>query len=188
MGDIVGYVFGYGSLSNRDEDPAARRAQIGWLSGYRRVWNVAMDNALEIRGYKRYRDPRDGLYPSVFVTFLNLEPAVGVDCVGALLPVEVADLERLDRRERNYRRALVPEALVADDTGARPELPVWVYLGSEEARERYQRGLACGTAVVRRRYLEIVERGFEQLGLSEQYRASTLAPECPVRDLWRVNT
>jgi cation transport regulator ChaC len=177
----IGFVFGYGSLTNRAEDRTVRDASVARLPGFRRVWNVAMDNSVSIPGYKHYLDPRSGERPAVFVTYLNIEPAAGVSCVGALLPVDANDLSRLDRRELNYRRIDVTE--LVERTAADPSLPVWTYLGLDAALARHRQGLAAGTAVVQREYLETVERGFGELGLIDQFRTGTVPPACPVRSL-----
>jgi hypothetical protein len=60
--------------------------------------------------------------------------------------------------------------------------PVWAYTGLPEARERYVRAAAAGTAVVPRAYLEGVRDGFAAYGLGFD-----TAPEVPVRDLTRVD-
>src|SRR5919198_5063250 len=110
-------VFGYGSLTHGGGTPAR-------LHGYRRAWNVAMDNRATIPGYKYYVDAA-GRRPEVFVTFLNLVPGDGVDGV-----VFDADRAVLDARERNYRRVDVSDAL--DVPG-----PVYAYIGLDEAVERF---------------------------------------------------
>jgi len=109
----MAFVFGYGSLMG----DGSKRAH---LRGFRRVWNVAMDNRVTIPGYKYYVDP-DGSRPAVYVTFLNLVPGEGVDGV-----VVDADLDVLDARERNYARVDVSDAI--DVPG-----PVYAYLGLAEA-------------------------------------------------------
>ena len=47
------YVFGYGSLLERRHEPAHGLSE---LTGFRRTWNVAMDNRQTIPGYKHYLD------------------------------------------------------------------------------------------------------------------------------------
>src|SRR5215218_6013856 len=89
------FVFGYGSLASDGGTPAR-------LHGYRRAWNVSMDNRVTIPGYKYYLDEA-GERPEVFVTFLNLVAGDGVD--GVVL--EVPDIAALDARERNYARVEV---------------------------------------------------------------------------------
>jgi cation transport regulator ChaC len=151
----VALVFGYGSLA----EPGAGRPLR--LAGWRRVWGVAMDNRVTIPGYKYFLDGAGGR-PAVCVAFLDVvpDPAAGVDGV----VFEVADLDALDGRERNYRRVQVDG--------------LWLYTGLEEARERF----AAGPTVVQRAYLESVRAGFAAHGLGFGPE-----PALPVLDLERVD-
>jgi hypothetical protein len=132
-------VFGYGSLAPDGGTPAR-------LRGFRRAWNVAMDNRVTIPGYKYYVDEA-GERPDVYVTFLDLVPGKGVD--GFVL--EVGDLDALDAREQNYDRVDVTASVDADVEGQ-----VWTYLGSAAGRGRFETGREEGSAVVVREYLETV--------------------------------
>ena len=69
---------------------------------------------------------------------------------GLALPVDAERLQALDTRELNYDRV--------DVTGLVEGVPgrVWTYLGRAPGRARLARGLAEGTAVVSRDYLEKV--------------------------------
>jgi hypothetical protein len=147
-------VFGYGSLVTGGGTPAR-------LHGYRREWNVAMDNRVTIPGYKYYVDPA-GERPRVVVTFLNLVPGDGVDGV-----VLEADPAELDARERQYKRVDVSHAI--DVVG-----PVYAYIGRGEAVARFEAGLREGRAVAQRSYVEAV-------------RDIAPAPPFPVLDLTRVD-
>lgn len=89
----VGHVFGYASLV---ATPAAARAV---LRGHRRIWGVAMDNTVEVPGYKVYALP-DGTRPPLAVAFLDLEEAEGAEVDGVLLAVNTVGLAALDARER----------------------------------------------------------------------------------------
>ena len=162
------FVFGYGSLLEAGDGRPCR------LAGHRRVWGVAMDNRRTLPGYKYYLAP-DGSRPELFVAFLDLvrEPGSAVDG----LVFEVPELAAVDARERNYARVEVTGSLDAD-LGA----PAWAYSGLDEARERYARARASGTAAVSRAYLEGVREGFAAHGL-----AFDTAPEVPVLDLERVD-
>ena len=124
-------VFGYGSLASATS--GARTV----IQGYRRVWGVAMDNSVDLPGYKYFADPRTGDRPHVMVAFLDLveDPQASVD--GVLLPVD--DFAALDRRERNYRRREIQPGIHA-------------YFGTPEARARF----AQGPTVVASSYFDIV--------------------------------
>ena len=127
-------VFGYGSLAT-----GVRNTRI---QGYRRRWGVAMDNSVDLPGYKYFVDPRTGERPHVMVAFLDLveDPQGEVD--GTLLEVE--DIAALDRRERNYERREIQRGIHA-------------YFGTLEARARF----AKGPTVVASSYYEIVREPTE---------------------------
>ncbi|MCW2986006.1 MAG: gamma-glutamylcyclotransferase, partial [Conexibacter sp.] len=101
-------VFGYGSLVGL---PGVRAAT---LRGHRRVWGVAMDNAVAVPGYKVYEAP-DGARPPVAVAFLDLVEDASRDVEGALVAVDAAGLAALDERERQYRRIDVSGAVDGAD-------------------------------------------------------------------------
>jgi cation transport regulator ChaC len=179
------YVFGYGSLARHGLDAERADVRICRLLDHRRTWNVAMDNTLEEPGYKYYLSEDGSSRPAVFVAFLNVVPAPGSSVNGVLLKTDDAELLALDRRERNYERIDVAELLDLRLAGR-----VWCYLGSGAARERFELGLASGTAVVDGRYRDAVREGFALLGSEAlgEFDASTDPPRCPVTALTRVDT
>jgi hypothetical protein len=135
-------VFGYGSLV---ADGAGCIVAI--LRGWRRCWGVAMDNRLDLAGYKSYRLRSDGSRPAVSVAFLDIvrDPASAV--TGICIPVDDRRLAELDARERNYDRVDVTSAIDGDHG------TVWAYVGSGDGRARLRDGLSRGRAVVSRDYL-----------------------------------
>jgi hypothetical protein len=149
------WVFGYGSLAAL---PGAERVT---LDGYRRVWGVAMDNTVELPGYKVY-EREDGTRPDVCVAFVDLTPDPGATVSGARIPVDDAALAELDARERSYHRVQVNS-----------EPGGWVYRGRGEARARAKRARLEGRLVVQREYYELVRAA---LGEVED-------PGCPIVDL-----
>ncbi len=160
-------VFAYGSL-------VAARGRAATLPGHRRTWGVAMDNAVAVPGYKRYRDPTTGGWPDVRVAFLDLVPDAGASVDGLALDVADAALAALDARERNYARARVR---LADGT------PAWCYLGSAEGRARAQRAPVVAVCA----YLELVRGAHAALaGSPAHFDATTDAPP-PLADLERVD-
>jgi cation transport regulator ChaC len=173
-------VFGYGSLAGL---PGAEAALVVHAAGWRRSWNVAMDNRRRLPGYKQYLDPVTGEAPPVQVTFLNLVRDRGTAVNGVLVAVEEPLLAELDRRERNYRRVEFTGRLSESTPGR-----VWAYVGTPAARRRYEQGRRRGTAVVEAGYLEFVEDGFRRFGADVLgwFRRSTDRPSCPVRRLRRV--
>ena len=177
-------VFAYGSLlraGTKLEHPAAAPCV---LSGYRRGWNVAMDNRRTIPGYKYYLDAVTGQRPEVYVTFLNIRRDHGAHVNGVVFAVDVAMLATLDRRERNYEREDVTELLDGSFDGR-----VWGYVGTADARRRYETGREAGTAVVSAEYVRKVRGDFALFGAAslEEFDATTEELGVPVRDLRRVS-
>jgi hypothetical protein len=158
MQEAEQFVFGYGSLA---AGSTGRRAR---LAGYRRVWGVAMDNRVDIPGYKSYRRAEDGTRPAVHVAFLDIVEAPGAVVDGVLFAVDDAALRALDERERNYERIDVSDA-VAGAAGA-----VWTYRGSEEGRARLRIGLREDSAVVDAGYVAAVQASFAALGIDDDVR------------------
>ncbi|HYI79967.1 MAG TPA: gamma-glutamylcyclotransferase family protein [Thermoleophilaceae bacterium] len=174
------FVFGYGSLA-RD---LLADVEVKRLRGYRRAFGVAADNSEAIAGYKRYRLPGDGSYPDVHVAFLDIVEDPGTVVNGVLAPVDPGALADLDRRERNYDRIDVTAAI--EDP---PDGRVWAYAGSPDGRDRLRAGIAAGTAVVQRNYLDHVYDGFRRLGEAEYQRflSTTDLDGLPLLDLERVD-
>jgi dephospho-CoA kinase len=176
---VKDYIFGYASLV------AAPTVRCAVLRGHRRVWGVAMDNAIEVPGYKVYALP-DGTRPALAVAFLDLQDADGAEVNGALLAVDAPGLAALDTRERQYERIDVTALIdpVPDDG------PVWTYIGRASGRARVAAGRA-GTAkvAIQRSYVELVQAAFAAFGDGAlvRYRASTEPPAFPVLDLTRID-
>jgi hypothetical protein len=181
-------VFGYGSLVfDLSFAPTREPAAEGFvcdLVGFRRGWDIAMDNAVTIPGYKYYVDARSRRRPDVCVTFINLYPDRNAAVNGVAVPMSEEELLRLDERERNYERVEVTDGIRPPPTGR-----VWTYRGDEEARERYRRASASGGAVVSREYYAAVLASFRELGDAEMERfwRSTDQPACPLADLVLVD-
>ena len=128
----VPWVFGYGSLVPAGVAALPDGAVPCRLSGWRRGWDVAMDNARDLPGYKHYLTP-DGERPDVMVAFLDIAPHEGGLVNGAAIPVAQGELPDLDRRERNYRRVEVTDHL---DTRLPGGGTVWAYVGLRASRTR----------------------------------------------------
>ena len=61
MAVLTAHVLAYGSLA------VATSGTPAVLHGHRRRWGVAMDNAVDLPGYKAYVDPATGERPAVHV-------------------------------------------------------------------------------------------------------------------------
>jgi Gamma-glutamyl cyclotransferase, AIG2-like len=167
------HVFGYGSLAAEHE-----RCPVARLGGFRRTWGVAMDNSVDVPGYKSYRLRCDASRPAVYVAFVDIERDPQGAVTGVLMPVDVDDLAALDHRERNYDRIDVTAQV--DDAAGR----VWAYRGSQAGRARLREGLAAGRAVVSRDYLENVLAGLATIAPCEV--GHVRPADLPVLDLERV--
>lgn len=172
------WVFGYASLVPDGVGAGAVEAK---LSGFRRSLGVAHDNRRIIPGYKTYLRRDDGSRPAVYVAFFDLEVADGMTVAGLALPVDGKRLEALDVREGNYDRVDVT-GLVEGVSG-----PVWTYMGLAQSRARLARGLAEGTAVVSRDYLDKVHAAFRARGKAalREFERTTVTHEIPAMELDR---
>jgi cation transport regulator ChaC len=177
---VPSFVFGYGSLLRRPS--FAGRAVLCRLSGHRRAWDVAMDNARTIPGYKCYLDAGSRARPDIYVTFLSIRPDPGRFVNGVAFQVPAALLKLLDRRERNYRRVEVTGLLDEELPGR-----VFTYVGLAQARERYERGRESGTAFVAQRYFDAVTADFRSLDSLDEFERTTDRLEVPRRDLVRLD-
>jgi cation transport regulator ChaC len=175
----VPWLFGYGSLLPAGVAALPAGAVPCRLSGWQRWWGVAMDNTRDIPGYKHYLTP-EGARPGVMVAFLDIAPRPDGLVNGVAIPVDESELPGLDRRERNYRRVEVGDALGAPLPGGGP---VWAYVGRRSSRERAARGRREGRLVVARGYCERVAEGFEVLGERDTFARLTAPPLVPVADL-----
>jgi hypothetical protein len=155
MAHMREYVFGYGSLV-----VGTPGEFVAELRGMRRCWGVAMDNRVDVPGYKYYLSA-DGRRPDVSVCFLDIDAdPSGIGRVnGVCVPVGTEELAALDQRERNYDRIEVSDRF-EDLSGAR----IWTYRGSADGRGRFDIAARAGSAVIHAGYLEAVEAGFRRLG------------------------
>lgn len=178
-------MFGYGSLVLELERLPTRErlphGYVGELPGHRRCWGVAMDNSVDLPGYKCYL-AADGTRPPLWIAFLDLVPAAGSSVNGVVSPVTQEQLRLLDARERNYDRVDVTELI--DGAAGR----TWAYVGSPAGRARRAQGERTGALAIQRAYLDAVRQGFAALGDAElaAFEASTEPVTLPLLDLRRV--
>ena len=173
------WVLAYGSLLGR----AGEAGIAVTLHEHRRRWDVAMENTVDLPGYRFFRDPRTGARPDVAVTFVDACPVPGTTLNAVAFAVTPEELPALDARERNYARADVG-ALVSPALDG----PVCAYIGLPASRERYETARAAGRAVVGRAYHDAVRAGFAALGPDAlaAFDRTTDPPQVPLRDLESV--
>ena len=185
--EIAGYVFGYATLAAHDDALAVsargeREIVYAHLEGFRRRFNVAMENRAPLNDRTYYADPETGERLDIFVVACNLDEAPG-RVNGVAIPVAADLLPRFDRRELHYDRVDVT-ARCTVDLG----LPVWTYVANRQGRIDYERGVAAGCAFIRRTYVERIEQAFHEHGPEgwRDYVASTDPPAVPLRELEHV--
>lgn len=182
------FVFGYGSLvdGNAARDPEIEHESGHYchLDGYRRCWTVAMDNSIDLPGYKYFVDPSTGERPRVYVTFLNIERDPTGRVNGIAFPISDAALVELEQRERNYRRGDVTAALREDIEGQ-----VYAFAGLHAARARFATGKREGRTVVSKQYYDGVLDAFRRLGEAalKEFKRFTDEPGCPIVPLRRID-
>lgn len=185
------YIFGYGSLVHpkklfkflNNSSCSSRPYQLCRLQGYRRCWNVAMNNKVDIPGYKYYLNPQTTERPNLFVTFLNIRPSPKDYVNGLAFEVSQTELEKLNQREKNYQIIDVTAAIDSPLAGR-----VFSYIGKSEARQRFDEGLQLSTSVINQVYLEAVLEAFSSHSpdFLAEYHLSTDKPEIPVVALEQV--
>ena len=179
------FIFGYGSLVDVHSLSQYLGRQLRspsdftycHLKNFRRCWNVAMDNRVDLPGYKHYIERETGRRPASFVTFLNIRPHPGTTILGILFRVGDRELHLLDRRERNYTRIEVNRALDRAVRGS-----VWTYIGLPEAKHRYRQGLNQNSAIVSQDYFNKVYTAYTSLGRAAlaNYTATTDTLAVPI--------
>jgi len=126
-----------------------------------------MDNTRDVPGYKYYVDPRTKERPAIYVAFLDLAADNDATVHGVVSPVTDERLAQLDARERNYRRVAVE---VDPPTGG----VTYAYVGTPDARARFEAGRRANSVFVARAYLKAAP-------------TSSAPPPVPIRDLERVD-
>lgn len=156
------------------------------ISGFRRTWSVATDNADRSRRFV-YREQETGEARPVQVLFLNLEGSPGSSVEGVLLRVNSQMVAELVGSDGNF--------LVEDVTGlVRAEKPlegggpdiIRTYIGREKSVAAARAGLSGGTAVIARDFLQEVTEGMHRYDLVLRSAFdSELVPAVPVVALIR---
>lgn len=204
------YIFGYGSLVDieqlakylgKNNKFKKNELYICKLKGYKRIWNVSMDNTQEIPNYKYYIEEIENERPNYFVTFLNIEIDPSSEIVGVLFFVDKMMLEKLKIRERNY-------ALIEITNNIDIDIPdkSFIFIAKNSGIRRYKEGLKQKSAVIPKEYYDFVENSYKKLeknklkwkiffqkeyneNFLETYNLSTYKNKnLIVKDLIRINT
>jgi dephospho-CoA kinase len=180
-------VFGYGSLVSPTSlaSTIARDVTVGVdvleaeLRGWGRRWNygVSLPCSFELDGRRV-----DG----GTVVALGLVRSQHETVNGIVVLVDGLEVERLDRRERDYDRVDVTDEVAIAGSHTLPDgRPIVTYVPRPTAIARYEAARADGTAGVRRTYWELVDGAFAALGADRRatFHATTPAPDVPLVDV-----
>jgi cation transport regulator ChaC len=163
-------MFGYGSLLRQSSmELTLGRRYTGpripcELVGWRRTWDVIMPN----RSF--FERTVDGDFTPLNIIYLNVTPAVGRRMNGILYIISEEELALFDQREWIYdRHAIEPFLRGVQVEGGE----AYVYQAKPEWLLSPERDRSW--AALRRSYIEIVERGLEELGpeFRQKYDEST---------------
>ena len=171
------WLFAYGSLLPAGHAVLPEGAVATDLHGWRRSWSVAMDNSVDLPGYKHYVAP-DGHRPDLMVCYLDIDERPEAVVNGVALEVGADELPALDARERNYQRRDVSGQL-----SVRLDGRVWAYVGRRAGRARAERGRREQRLAIASSYLERVLAGFDALRQRRRFEALTEPAGVPVADL-----
>jgi hypothetical protein len=186
VGEAATWVFGYGSLV----DPSSVSRTIGRqvapgidflraeLVGWGRRWNYGVGHV----GARWVGDDGVEVADGTIVA-LGLVRAPDERVNGVVVRVLADELERLDRREREYDRIDVT-ASVAPPRPSPVDRTV-TYSPRASAIARYEHARDRGTAAIRSTYWNLVDDAFAAFGANDSraYRESTPAPDVPVVDV-----
>jgi len=182
------WVFGYGSLVSpvsfgftlgRDLTPGADFFEADVVD-YGRRWNYGVAHAVG------RSEQADGSIREWTMVALGVVASTGETVNGVIGWVEADELEALDRRERHYDRVDVTEL-----TTVRTELdltaPIVTYVPRPRAMDHYTAARDRGEAAVSKRYWDLVDAAFADLGADrrERYLASTPPPDVPIVEMVR---
>lgn len=187
QGAVVGYVFGYGSLAH-PQDWALQglpvKAIYGHLSGYRRTWQVALENADPRYDHKHYKHKGERIECAVATLGIYSCPS-GPPCNGLAIPVTKSRLDLLKQREISYQMSEDISNLFSQDL----PLPLWAYVPSKESYQIYRRNE--NNVFLPESYLSYCQEAFAYWDPSGGWRdflVSTDPLPCPLLDLrlWRA--
>ena len=175
------WVFGYGSLVSPESfgHTLGRGFHRGVdfhpavLRGHGRRWHYGV---MSLVGRS---DEHDGSTRSWTIVALGIAAADGETTNGVIGWVADDELPSLDARERNYDRVDVTDLT---DVSRPVEGRIVTYVPQREPIAHYEAARDRGEAAVERRYWDLVDGAFAELGPGEQrrYHDTTPPPDIPI--------
>lgn len=176
------WVFGYGSLVSPESfghtlgRVLTRGVDVhpATVTGFGRRWNYGVMTAIG------ESEEADGTRRAWTVVALGITTSEHETVNGVVAWVADGELDALDRRERNYDRVDVSDRITI--VGQVDRGPVVTYVPRAEPVEWYEAARDRGTAAVERRYWDLVDAAFTELGPDEhrRYHATTPPPDVPI--------
>ena len=163
----MNWLFAYGSLLPARHAALPDGAVAAHLLGWRRSWSVAMDNSVDLPGY-RHSWPRTAPAPTSMVCYLDIAERGGAAVDGVALRVGADELPALDERERDFERCEVAGRLDVQLGGR-----VWAYVGRRGGRARARRGRRERRMAWRAATCQRVVAGFGLLRQRRRFEALT---------------
>lgn len=171
------WVSAYGSLLPVGHDVLPAGAVAADLHGWRRSWSVAMDNSVDVPGYKHYVAP-DGHRSDLMICYLDVAQRAGAVVNGVALKVASEELLALDERERNYERRDVTGQLSVNLAER-----IWAYVGRRAGRGPARRGRRERRLAIASSYRQRVLAGFDSLRQRRRFAMLTEPSSVPVAEL-----
>lgn len=182
------WVFGYGSLVSpasfgftlgRELTPGVDfvEAEVG---GYGRRWNYGVAQRVG-----RSTGP-DGSLQEWTMIALGVVASADETVNGVIGWVEPHEIAALDLRERNYDRVDV-SATTTVHADIPIDAPIVTYVPRTIAMTHYRSARDRGEAAVAKRYWDLVDAAFDDLGPGrrERYHATTPRPDVPIVEMVR---
>lgn len=181
------YVFGYGSLVHIDHQDMYRINKTDEyiycnLNGYGRNWDACINTTEDQFLLNNYVTKTGETYRG-YISYLNIYESDKHSITGALFEVSEDMLKKIDERELVYDRVDVTSKIDHKVDGI-----VWTYVVKEEFSGRYGKGVATGSIVIPKYYIDIIIEAFsynQDISLTE-FWLSTDSISIPIIDISKV--
>lgn len=166
------YLFGYGSLVNKSSfertlghELPADMFRIEKLHGYVRSWTLCHSIAM-------YPEKKQALLPphKKYIVYLDISPLADASIMGSLVEVSSEELERFDKREKNYHRVDVTKNFSFIPSGSN----CFVYIGNDENKTD---SVPLDQCMIIKEYVELIEKALSEFepAVIDEYWKTTLS-------------